>query len=46
VASPNLLNRQIDVVGPNKVWVTDITYIRTCEGWLYLTVVLDFFITK
>ena len=29
VASPNLLKRQFDVVEPNKVWVTDITYIRT-----------------
>lgn len=28
---------------PNKVWVTDITYIRTYEGWLYLAVVLDLF---
>ncbi|MBK3456459.1 IS3 family transposase [Pseudomonas sp. MF6754] len=43
VASPNLLNRQFDVREPNKVWVTDITYIRTYEGWLYLAVVLDLF---
>lgn len=43
VASPNLPKRQFDVVGPNKVWVTDITYIRTDEGWLYLAVVLDLF---
>ena len=43
VASPNLLRRQFDVVEPNKVWVTDITYIRTYEGWLYLAVVLDLF---
>ena len=28
---------------PNRVWVTDITYIRTREGWLYLAVVLDLF---
>ncbi len=26
---------------PNQVWVTDITYIRTWQGWLYLTVVID-----
>jgi len=38
-----LLQRQFDVVEPNKVWVTDITYIRTYEGWLYLAVVLDLF---
>ena len=43
MASPNLLKRQFDVVEPNKVWVTDITYIRTYEGWLYLAVVLDLF---
>ncbi|KPG96024.1 transposase [Pseudomonas sp. RIT-PI-q] len=43
VASPNLLKRQFDVREPNKVWVTDITYIRTYEGWLYLAVVLDLF---
>jgi len=43
IASPNLLKRQFDVVEPNKVWVTDITYIRTYEGWLYLAVVLDLF---
>ena len=43
VASPNLLKRQFDVVEPNTVWVTDITYIRTYEGWLYLAVVLDLF---
>ena len=40
---PNLLKRQFDVVDPNKVWVTDITYIRTYEGWLYLAMVLDLF---
>lgn len=43
VASPNLLKRQFDVVEPNKVWVTDITYIHAYEGWLYLAVVLDLF---
>ena len=42
-ASPNLLNSQFDVREPDKVWVTDITYIRTYEGWLYLAVVLDLF---
>ncbi len=43
VASPNRLERQFKVSEPNKVWVTDITYIRTYEGWLYLAVVLDLF---
>lgn len=43
VIAPNHLDRQFDVVEPNKVWVTDITYIRTHEGWLYLAAVLDLF---
>jgi len=42
-ASPNHQARQFKVSEPNKVWVTDITYIRTYEGWLYLAVVLDLF---
>jgi len=33
--APNHLQRQFDVKEPNRVWVTDITYIRTYEGWLY-----------
>jgi len=41
--APNLLDRKFDVTAPNLVWVTDITYIRTYEGWLYLAVVMDFF---
>lgn len=41
--APNHLDRQFDVDAPNRVWVTDITYIRTHEGWLYLAVVLDLF---
>lgn len=41
--APNRLERQFNVSEPNKVWVTDITYIRTYEGWLYLAVVLDLF---
>ena len=43
VASPNLLKRHFDVAEPNKVWITDITYIHTSEGWLFLAVVLDLF---
>ena len=41
--SPNYLQRQFDVQEPNKVWVTDITYLRTHEGWLFLSVVMDLF---
>jgi len=43
VLIPNLLQRQFTVSRPNKAWVTDITYIRTWQGWLYLAVVLDLF---
>jgi len=41
--SPNYLDRQFEVAAPNVAWVTDITYIRTYEGWLYLSVVIDLF---
>jgi len=41
--APNLLNREFDVEKPNTVWVTDITYIRTREGWLFLAVIIDLF---
>lgn len=40
-ASPNLLNRNFAVEKVNAVWVSDITYIHTDDGWRYLTVVLD-----
>ena len=40
--APNLLNREFNqTTAPNQVWVTDITYIPTNEGWLYLTAVKD-----
>jgi|CXWL01.1.fsa_nt_gi transposase InsO family protein len=41
--SPNSLDRQFDVVAPNQVWTTDITYVWTLDGWLYLAVVIDLF---
>ena len=41
--APNTLERKFDVDAPNKVWVTDITYIPTREGWLYLAAILDLF---
>ena len=44
--APNVLQRQFAVNAPNKAWVTDITYIRTWEGWLYLAVVMDLFSRK
>ena len=42
--APNLLARKFaveDVPGPDRVWVADITYVPTREGWLYLAVILD-----
>jgi putative transposase len=41
--SANLLEQNFTVEGPNQAWVTDITYIRTFEGWLFLAVVIDLF---
>jgi transposase InsO family protein len=39
----NILNREFNVAGPGKAYVSDITYIPTTEGFLYLTSVLDLF---
>jgi putative transposase len=43
---PNFLQRNFTVSKPNTAWVTDITYIRTWQGWLYLAVVMDLFSRK
>jgi putative transposase len=43
VLIPNVLKRRFTVTKPNHVWVTDITYIRTWQGWLYLAVVMDLY---
>lgn len=43
---PNILQRRFTVAKPNQAWVTDITYIRTWQGWLYLAVVMDLFSRK
>ncbi|HHA1754032.1 TPA: IS3 family transposase [Enterobacter kobei] len=43
VVAPNRVQRQFTVARANQVWVTDITYIRTWQGWLYLAVVIDLF---
>ncbi|MDU0920160.1 IS3 family transposase [Raoultella ornithinolytica] len=43
VVAPNRVQRQFTVVRANQVWVADITYIRTWQGWLYLAVVIDLF---
>ena len=44
--SPNLIQGCFRTGKPNLVWVSDITYIRTAEGWLYLTVVMDLYSRK
>jgi len=43
VVIDNTLDRQFDVEAPDRVWVTDITYIRTLEGFAYLAVVIDLY---
>ena len=43
VVAPNILERDFSADKPNQTWVTDITYIRTYEGWLYLAVVMDLY---
>lgn len=42
----NVLNQQFDAEKPNEKWVTDITYIPTDEGWLYLASVMDLYSRK
>ena len=44
--APNILNQDFAVNRENQVWVSDITYIQTKEGWVYLTVIIDLFNRK
>ena len=44
--APNTLTRDFIAPAPNRKWVTDITYLATAEGWVYLAVVLDLFSRK
>ncbi len=46
IPAPNLLKRDFRAGRPNQKWVTDITYIDTAEGWLYLASVMDLFSRK
>jgi putative transposase len=46
VAVDNTLDRQFNVAAPDRVWVTDITYIKTYEGFAYLAVVIDLYSRK
>jgi putative transposase len=41
--APNLLNRNFSAAAPNLVWLTDITYVETAQGWLYLAAVMDLY---
>jgi transposase InsO family protein len=41
--APNLLERDFTAAAPDTVWVSDITYLLTRTGWLYLTVIIDLF---
>ena len=43
VVAPNRLQQQFVVAQPNEAWVSDITHVRTHEGWLYLAVILDLY---
>lgn len=44
--APNLLKRNFSASKPNEKWVSDITYIQTTEGWLYLAMIIDLFSRK
>jgi len=44
--APDLVKRQFNPVAPNQIWVSDITTVRTREGWLHLAIVLDLFARK
>ena len=46
IIAPNKLKREFTADRLDRVWVTDITYIRTWQGWLYLAVVMDLFARK
>lgn len=43
---PNRVAQQFAVTAPNRVWVTDITYVATDEGWVYVALVMDLFSRK
>jgi putative transposase len=41
--APNVLSREFTVEEPDEVWVSDITYVETAQGWLYLCVFIDLY---
>lgn len=44
--APNLVNQNFNAPTANKIWVSDITYVRTKEGWLYVAAIMDLFSRK
>ena len=44
--APDLVERNFTPVAPDRLWVADVTYVRTWEGWLYLSFVLDTYSRK
>jgi putative transposase len=44
--APNIVDQRFHAPAPNKTWVSDITYIRTKEGWLYVAAIMDLFSRK
>ncbi|MEA2961266.1 MAG: putative transposase [Alphaproteobacteria bacterium] len=41
--APNLLDRNFSAAAPNRIWLADITYVETDQGWLYLATVMDLY---
>ena len=46
MVAPNHVAQQFAVAAPNRVWMTDITYVTTAEGWVYVALVMDLFSRK
>lgn len=44
--APNLLDRNFIAAAPNRIWLADITYVETDQGWLYLATVMDLYSRK
>src|SRR5256885_9148538 len=44
--APNLIDRNFTTAAPNRIWLADITYIPTAQGWLYLAAIMDLFSRK